>query len=303
MKLAPTVEVNEADGEARVRISASTEAEARNILAGLAKKRGWDLERVLAMANRNLHRTRETPPAITQKVTIWRPETYRTVAKMACNLFSAEYPSRFRCSSFNAIREFVLSGEGTSPSFVQLTDVDLRNNGLGPVDHYVSVAVGENGGVTGLVALFGVLAFVVNLGRIPHGAKRARHSYRVDQLGRVDRRDDYVDLAIPIEPFDEAVSREFEGFYELAKAQTQALLTEVVRLQRDGWLRRLITPHWNRFIEAHTDATGDGTAWRELAQAVANEVAEELRPQIEEAAQARRLHALASTFLANDQKP
>lgn len=121
----------------------------------------------------------------------------RSIAKIACNLFSSEHTGLFLRHEFNGVREYILNG-GDDQTFIRLntSEVSIGEAGrdLGPLDHLVLVhGDSETGQVRALVCLFKYLQFVVDMGTIQLSDDIAL-AYRVDQLGRQQRMNDQQDI-------------------------------------------------------------------------------------------------------------
>ena len=290
-KIRPNLSVTESGGKVKITGRVANEKELRQALKNLAKKKGWDLDELVATLFESADHRRGVPPQMTFPITLWDHDPYRAIVKMVCNLFALHYHSVFLRPEFDAIRDFVLNGTGLPPCFIQATDIDIRRDGMGPLDHLVTVEIDSIGHVRGMVVLFGVLAFVVRLGDLGIGTA-SRHSYRIDQLTHADRHNHVEDCSLPIEPFEQASARSYEDFALLAKEQLNRLLPDLLRIQKDVWLRGLIEPHWNRLLEDMGDAVEPtDEAKLEFSSTVARVVTAELLLHIEAAAQKRRAEA------------
>jgi hypothetical protein len=176
---------------------------------------------------------------------------------------------------------------------VQAVEIDLRHDGLGRLDHFVLVSSGDHGRVSGLVVLYGLLGFVVNLG-VVHGMPSIARAYRVcqvpaDEDEASDRLDDPTDLAIPMPNFAQVAERTYEEFRELAVNALETLMPEVLSVQRRLHLQWIVAPILDRAMARCASADGELSAGeqRALASELAAAVVDEFEPIIEAAVEAR----------------
>jgi hypothetical protein len=167
----------------------------------------------------------------------------RAVAKMACNLFALRDRSAFMGAGFDGVRKFVLDGGGIADAFVicntKPIDIAVRRKAIGPLDHLLLVKGNAAGRVEALVVLFGHIQFCVALGNGPSGSPFVT-TYRVDQLGGVDRLDDRRDSGLAVRHFAKvAASSHVARLHEMG-AGTRRIFGFILRRQDDGFREDMI---------------------------------------------------------------
>lgn len=190
-----------------------------------AKRRGLNADKLVAQLGGISDGVIGKAPTVQLEIGLWELEPYRAILKIACNLLALYHPEELIGPGFESARQFVRDGN-VSMAPVQITELDIRRSGLGPLDHLVVVEV-RGGQATGVVVLYGVLAFVVFMGTTSSVDDR-KYSYRVDQLGRRDRVDGDRDLTIP--DFAVEASRSDEAYWEIARRQVERLLPDVMKI-------------------------------------------------------------------------
>ena len=132
-------------------------------------------------------------------------DSWRALAKMACNLLALERRELFLDEAFDDVRRFVLAG-GDPWQFVAFntTPIDIGaspSSSMGELDHLLVVR-GEHatGEIRALVVLFAHLQFVVRLG-VARFDESFMMAHRVDQLGRRERHNDDAEAGISVPPF------------------------------------------------------------------------------------------------------
>jgi hypothetical protein len=109
-------------------------------------------------------------------------EYFRGLLKSCFNLLAVSAPDVVFDKTFDALREFVLSGIGTSSLFVRwpAPSLKLSSPSLGPVDHAILI-VSRDGAVEGIVKLFGGILHPILLADSYNGAP-IKCGYIVDPL-------------------------------------------------------------------------------------------------------------------------
>lgn len=286
--LTPKLKTEEADGYLTVNGSVSERGEISQALRKQAKSRGLDLSALVERLWNTASTKLMFPPPMTFPFDLWDKSTYRAIAKIACNWLASHEHSLFMQTEFDPIREFVLNGAQPPTPPVQALDLDLRKEGLGPLDHFVSVEVFADGRVRGVVVLFGVLAFGVRLAEVSRRIQPFHHSYRVDQLSHHDRQDHLADSALDIEFFEIAAARSHEQFANLVKLQGERLFPTIQELQENHLIHRIIKPYWDKLIANMGDGQEPSQkAKLEFSSEVARAIADEMLPSIKAASQER----------------
>ena len=262
--------------------SVPDEAALRNALKKKVKKVGLDLNDVVRQALESATWNRSVAPAVTQEIAIYAFDVYRAIAKIACNFFALKNRAVFLRDSFDESRNFVLSGKPCATTLVQAVDVDIRQNGIGPVDHLVTYEQQGDGRVVGNVVLYGVLAFSVLLGF--HRDEVGRHSYRVDQLTGGSRSDHASDLEVSVPPFADLARRSHEAFTETATLQVTRALEAVSAVQREIWLHGIVESAWDKLPVKEGDVLEE-----EHINALVAGIVAQLEPWIYEASDRRRM--------------
>ena len=132
------------------------------------------------------------------------PDSWRAVAKMACNLLAIERRNMFLEPAFDAVREFVLRG-GDAWNFIAINTTPIVFGeppaSMGALDH-VLVVCGDHatGQVRALVVLFGHVQLVVRLGTASLNESFVV-AHRVDQVGRRERHNDDADTSLSVPEF------------------------------------------------------------------------------------------------------
>ncbi len=181
------------DGKTLIQARARSPQELRNLLARPLAKLGHNVDAVVPLA-------REHSEAAPKMHVPFRlgPEERRCVAKMACNLFAHKQKDAFLGPGFDAIRNFVLQGQGDGLSLVQISSRPFALQDAAPIgelDHLALVTVDEAGETRGFVALWRHLQFIVALGSA-EALRGTAASYRVDQIGGRERTDHEADLSL-----------------------------------------------------------------------------------------------------------
>lgn len=289
--LKPRANIKEiAPGELALDVHVSDESDLRKMLTKKARKAGKNPDEVVRKALGIASRTVTAAPTVGMSVSLWQDEPYRATAKIACNLLAHFSSKLFLHGNFTGIRRYVLDGIMVQPEPVQGTRMDIRANGLGPLDHLVKVASVPSGEVLGLVVYSGVLAFVVRLGHLPTSFPDVCLSYRVDQLGQVTRSNADEDMQLEIPSFARAVAQTQEELLQLAVDQLATLGPEVEKIQRHLWLERILRPLFDQFFR---DLDGREPTEEERVRfygAIAMKVVQEIAPSIAK----RRRDALSS---------
>lgn len=196
-------------------------------------------------------------------------ESYRAIAKMACNLFAYRNPGVFESSAFDAIRRFVAAGEGDVSHFVQVNaqPLDLTDSGIADLDHLVLVGGGD-GCVEAIVCVFNHLRFSVRLAT-ERGGHVTKTAYRVDQLGRQDRLDDPTDLALPLPSFSQNAALPYSALLESIETAIQRLLCTVMEKQADLFLHSLVEDAFRELAQPGELVSVDDVIERVLRRYVA----------------------------------
>lgn len=297
---APNLKIEERQGRLHLSGTCPDMPTLEGLLRKYAKRKRLDADRIIEQARALVRNKREAPPTLTFDLELYKPDCYRAIAKVACNLLARHDKPLFLRSAFDPVRRFVIEGTWSGPMPVQAVEVDLREGGLGTLDHLVSVRSDDQGQMLGLVVLFGLLGFVVNLGTLS-GEAGVTRSYRVNQVaveedGAHDRLDDPGDLAILMPDFARAAQRTPADFQALAVRALEALLTDVLAMQRRAHLQKIIDPILDRAFASATSTDGELSSAEHsaLANELAAAVVEDVRPLIESAAEARVAEAQAA---------
>ncbi len=196
----PEVTVTEsADGHTTLNYTVRSTKELRHLTSRIAKTAGLTWEQIEATAVS--HESIAPPVSVPES---FGPNTWRCIAKMACNLMAAADRDLFLDEAFDDVRSYVLNG-GNPWDFVaintQPVDVTSGPGAVGPLDHLLVVRSDVvTGLVLGFIALYGHFQVCVRLGALKT-PKTLAASYRVDQVGCVDRTNGLADLDLTIPPF------------------------------------------------------------------------------------------------------
>ena len=286
IQVRPSINVQEKDNEVRITGRIASQGELRQALRKIAKRKKWDLDRLVEEIMKDSEEARAVSPRLTLSVNLWDTDPYRATAKIACNFLALHNRSLFLQDEFDMIRDFVVAGTSLTVAPVQAVEVNV-GPGMGTLDHLLSIEANEDGEILGLVVYFARLAFLVHMGTVSH-VTPFKHSYRVDQIGRKHRRDHEADLAITSPSFHVATARSHEEFRATVLEQSRSLWSEVREIQRGLWLNRMLRPHWEQLGTAKTLTE---EAITRFARDVAQDLIKELEPRIEAAARERQAAA------------
>ena len=191
---APEFRVRVENGQLHASGSVRSMQELRRLTRRLFKKHGIRPDRLDALAA-----TRTELIAPTVEFDVRMPvEAKRAIAKMAGNLLAAHHRELFVGPEFDCVRRYVAEGIG---DYVAVCPAVNDQAGLGDFDHLVLVSgSASTGEVRALVVLYGHLHFVVDLGTTAL-LSDIRLSYRVDPVGRQERRHADDDSSLEVPPF------------------------------------------------------------------------------------------------------
>jgi hypothetical protein len=231
----PNFRVWKADGVTHAGGSVRSMDELKRLLARVCREEGVTFEQTKFEATPS--KTVAPPLSFGMSFGV---ECYRAVAKMACNLFARSNRDAFLSKHFDAIRRFVISGEGQLADFVQFNvrPLDLAIGAIGDLDHLLVVHE-QRDGVIALVCLFAHLQFLVRLSGGGRGDAVAA-AYRVDQLTGAHRVDARPDLALEFADFECVASVPYEAVLDAYEAAMNRLLPIVVQKQDQVFVRALI---------------------------------------------------------------
>lgn len=198
----------------------------REAIKNYAKKCGQNPDTLALQLFESAVTIDEDAPAFKLDISL-NDQCWRAIAKMACNLFASHHRELFLSQEFNEIREFVWAGTGHVQNFVDVSEIDISGTtGLGVFDHLITIQMDDAGHVRGGVVLYGYFAFVVRLGQTG-STTETKHSYRVDQFGRSDRKDDFGDTSLEFEDFEFAAARSPQAFRAVLNCQAARLFSAV----------------------------------------------------------------------------
>lgn len=187
------------DGSTSIDYTVRSMQELHRLTSRVAVKAGLSKEEIEARATIGEF----MPPRLHTRTKLG-PAAWRAMAKMVCNLLAESDRDVFLGEEFDDVRGFVLKG-GNPWDFVAINtnpvEVTSGPGALGPLDHLLLVrSDADSGLVSGLVAIYGHFQVCIRLG-VLQCPKPIATSYRVDQLGRIDRVNAPADLKIHVPLF------------------------------------------------------------------------------------------------------
>ncbi|WP_147476201.1 MULTISPECIES: hypothetical protein [Corallococcus] len=264
------------------------EADVQLALERRAKKADIDIDIEKAMAHvRPLIRSQLKPvPEIQAGASLWGDESYRVASKIAFNLLGFCDSRLALRAEFDPIRQFVLHGIQPVVPPVEVVPLDLRRmetSPLGPLDHLVMVRGDSRlGRVVGFVTYFGVLSFSVRLAECEL-ERDFSYSYRVDQLGAVDRLNGAPEAQLEVPDFELCSKREYAQCADLAVDQMKSLLYEVNRFQVRHWIGTVVERHWKAALAGEAERELSEEEYAQFLGALSNELAVGLTPLAQKA--------------------
>lgn len=279
----PKIQIEEHDGRIQVKGTAPNRETLLKHLRHYYKRKGRETKGLEEKVGAIIKSTRTRPPTVSLAFNLWDTDPYRAILKIACNLFALHHPNEMLGPGFDSSRRFICDGQTPDTLVpVQAIHLDIRKDGFGPLDHLVVVQI-RKGDVTGTVTLYGALSFVVYIGRTS-GVDDAKYSYRVDQLGRRDRKGQDTDVDVPA--FEEIAARTYEEFTATATRQLHLVLPDVLAIARKLWMGRVVEDHLPSWEKVKAMSAAEK---RRIASRLAAEITEGLMPEIEAASVQRRL--------------
>lgn len=199
----PSLSVKHENGSLQIEGVVRSTAELKRLLQRPLAKHGIPFERVAELQREQ----KERSPVLSMNLN-FSPESTRSIAKMACNLFAKTQRAEFTTPGFDAIRSFIANGDGAPGDFVccntRPVNISKHGRALGLLDHLIFVRA-DGTHVEGLVALYEHLQFIVRLGRLDRPLRMST-AYRVDQIGAAHRVDDRRDMRLFPRSFDRVAS-------------------------------------------------------------------------------------------------
>lgn len=236
---APRIDVDEREGKLAIEGHARSMREARQLMRRVLAKHSLPIELLEKIAKSGEEHIPDLEISLEYDSNVWRG-----ILKTACNLLAYQRSDLFLDSGFDAVRKFVLDGDGHPWDFLAFNtspiDLALEGRQFGDVDHLV-VLNGDcaTGDVLGLVVLYGQLQFTVRLGVGPI-VSSFTSAYRVDQLGGRDRLDAGEDASIEVPAYHRYSEAHYSRWLESQAAAMNRLMPYVMRRAREAAVRSLI---------------------------------------------------------------
>ncbi|MBX3214325.1 MAG: hypothetical protein KF850_19985 [Labilithrix sp.] len=249
----PSVRFSERDGMTYAEASARSLKELKSLLGRSLEKAGVPV----ATLEESIRTTLTPAPRMKTDLSVGE-DGLRAVAKMAANLLALSSRDVFDESGFDALRSYVLRGDGASNLIrFNTRPVDILSNGqaMGALDHLIVVRRHTNGDVCALVAIYSHMQWLVRLGN----SKRpvARRSYRIDQLRGVGRRDSPLDARVRVPMFSRFAGDSRGRVFHEQEVAMRRLMTKVMKIQKENFERRIIRQAMQEVIGDWSKLTHD----------------------------------------------
>ena len=233
-----------ADGKLKISGRARSKSELRQLTRRTLEKHGVPFAALDAVAEK----VEEHVPWLHVGIEI-TPEALRCIAKMACNLLAYADRDFFLSTPFDPVRSFVKNG-GNTEQFVAYNTlpVDIGENGraLGGLDHLVLVKVNhKSGAAEALVVVYRHLQFLVRLASGNLG-RSVKTSYRVDQLDRRQRHDDYQDASLKIPKFEKVATANWAIKRDVIHGAMNRILRVVAVRQESLLIKEMVEATWEK---------------------------------------------------------
>jgi hypothetical protein len=248
----PSVQFSERDGMTWAEASARSVKELKSLLGRGLEKAGVPV----ATLEESIRTTLTPAPRMKTDLSVGE-DGLRAIAKMAANLLALSSRDVFDESGFDALRRYVLHGDGASNLIrFNTRPVDILSNGqaMGALDHLIVVRRHANGDVCALVAIYSHMQWVVRLGHSQRPVPR--RSYRVDQLRGAARRDSPLDARVRVPTFSKFAGDKRGRVFHEQEVAMRRLMSKVMTIQKENFERRIIR-------EAMQEVIGD---WSKLTR-------------------------------------